>query len=232
VNTSALPAQIRYVVHPFQLTAEDRQRLQTESDFVPLPRVHGRSSASFRLHLDSQLLYVQLCVVSCVRMTIVCRHIQLLASGRCLLLVTDKSQNIRIYLEILSDLGHAVAHRDSKKLLHHERVGESPLIAFDETKRTLALYPTSLPAVSISSYKHAHGSLIRFQSMRQLYLFVFDERYTLLQALGSPIRLMDWYDEATDIVQMVFVCGSAEEIAFIDSTARVRVFSLVTQQFR
>jgi hypothetical protein len=46
------------------------------------------------------------------------------------------------------------------------------------------------------------------------------------------MRLGDWYDENVHIHYLVFVCGSAEEIALVDGLARVRIFSWITQQFR
>jgi hypothetical protein len=53
-----------------------------------------------------------------------------------------------------------------------------------------------------------------------------------MQALGAPVRLVDWYDDAVTVVHMAFVCGTTEEIVFVDSLGQVRVFSWVTQQFR
>lgn len=62
-------------------------------------------------------------------------------------------------------------------------------------------------------------------------MFSFDEQYTSLQGWGNAINLGPWYDGMTSIMNMTFVCAS-EEVAFVDDTARVRIFSLVTQQFR
>ena len=66
----------------------------------------------------------------------------------------------------------------------------------------------------------------------QLHLFVFDETFKTLQGQGSAINLAPWYSQAeVSILQMTFVCGS-EEVALVDSSAQVRVFSFVTLQFR
>lgn len=63
-------------------------------------------------------------------------------------------------------------------------------------------------------------------------MFVFDETFKTLQGQGSAINLASWYSQAEiSILQMTFVCGS-EEVALVDSSAQVRIFSFVTLQFR
>ena len=66
----------------------------------------------------------------------------------------------------------------------------------------------------------------------QLHMFHFDESFRTLQAQGSAIDLAPWYSQGeSSILKMTFVCGS-EEVALVDSSARVRIFSFVTLQFR
>ena len=66
----------------------------------------------------------------------------------------------------------------------------------------------------------------------QLYFFIFDESYKMLQAQGTAINLATWYDlTETSILHVAFVCGS-EEVVLVDSSAQARVFSFVTLQFR
>lgn len=72
---------------------------------------------------------------------------------------------------------------------------------------------------------------IQHDSKLQLNAFMFDETYAALQGMGSAVNLGLWYDSAVVIKHMAFVSGS-EELVFVDNFARVRIFSLVTQQFR
>jgi hypothetical protein len=66
----------------------------------------------------------------------------------------------------------------------------------------------------------------------QLYFFIFDESYKMLQAQGTAINLATWYDSTeTSILHVAFVCGN-EEVVLVDSSAQARVFSFVTLQFR
>jgi hypothetical protein len=66
----------------------------------------------------------------------------------------------------------------------------------------------------------------------QLHVFVFDENFKTLQGRGGVINLANWYSQpGISIIQMTSVCGS-EEVALVDSSAQVRVFSFVTLQFR
>ena len=63
-------------------------------------------------------------------------------------------------------------------------------------------------------------------------MFVFDETFKTLQAQGSAIDLAPWYSQPDiSILRMAFVCGG-EEVALVDSSAQIRVFSSTTLQFR
>ena len=66
----------------------------------------------------------------------------------------------------------------------------------------------------------------------QLHVFVFDETFKTLHGQGIAINLAPWYSQADiSILQMTCICGS-EEVALVDSSAQIRIFSFVTLQFR
>jgi hypothetical protein len=66
----------------------------------------------------------------------------------------------------------------------------------------------------------------------QLYAFVFDETFRMLQGQGSAVNLAPWYGQAgISILQLCSVCGS-DEVMLVNSNAQVRIFSFITQQFR
>ena len=66
----------------------------------------------------------------------------------------------------------------------------------------------------------------------QLHMFVFDETFRTLHGQGGGVDLAPWYNQGEiSILQMIFVCGS-EEVALVDSSARIRIFSFVSLQFR
>ncbi|KAG8713462.1 hypothetical protein FRC11_012069, partial [Ceratobasidium sp. 423] len=65
----------------------------------------------------------------------------------------------------------------------------------------------------------------------KLSIYIFDELFTNLRSRGSPIPLKDWYNRPVDIERACFVSG-LEEVCLIETSGRVRVFSLITQQFR
>jgi len=79
-----------------------------------------------------------------------------------------------------------------------------------------------------SAYSFADNPLV--QNL-QLHIFVFDETFTSLQALGSAVDLAPWYNDGA-IIRLACFVGGGEEILLIDSGAQARIFSLVTQQFR
>jgi hypothetical protein len=65
-----------------------------------------------------------------------------------------------------------------------------------------------------------------------LYLFVFDETFRSLQGQGSPISLVPWYSQSDiSILQLSSVSGG-DEVVLVDSSAQIRIFSFITQQFR
>jgi hypothetical protein len=73
--------------------------------------------------------------------------------------------------------------------------------------------------------------LVNIFDKLQLYALQFDESFGSLQRQGSPISLAQWYGHAeTSILHLSPLCG--DEVALVDSTAKIRVFSFVTLQFR
>jgi len=68
------------------------------------------------------------------------RFIRAVGQDKCLLIVADPSDAISIYLEEMQCLGSAVEGRRPKRQFPGERVGSSPLIAFDEIQRLLVIY--------------------------------------------------------------------------------------------
>ncbi|KAI0959615.1 hypothetical protein AcW1_004397 [Taiwanofungus camphoratus] len=197
-ETRSEPA-LQYTIHHFYLTEDEKQQLQLDASFVPTPRIHMNSASYFRLPVDHAIL-----------------HIQLLSSGKCLLIVDDKRGSVKIMLESPTILNNTLSRSSSaaKKVLHREKIGNSCLFAFDEEKRMLAVLGTS-----------------KTEQRLALNIFVFDETFVSLRALGSPVNLGLWYDEMPVILHMVFACGS-EELILIDDNARARIFSFITQQFR
>jgi hypothetical protein len=73
--------------------------------------------------------------------------------------------------------------------------------------------------------------LVNILDKLQLYALQFDESFGSLQRQGSPINLAQWYSQAeVSILHLTPLCG--DEVALVDSKAKVRVFSFVTLQFR
>ncbi|TCD63827.1 hypothetical protein EIP91_004894 [Steccherinum ochraceum] len=138
-------------------------------------------------------------------------HIQILEESRCLLVTETAFGSVRVFLERWQDLGAAVQNDRPKKILHREKIGRDSLLAYDENERMLAV---------CASQKLS------------LHVFVFDELYTVLQGFGSAVELKPWYEGHTQLIHMAFVCGSNEELVFVDDVGMARVYSLTTQQFR
>ncbi|KAI9437151.1 hypothetical protein H4582DRAFT_2058133 [Lactarius indigo] len=135
---------------------------------------------------------------------------QLLENEKLLLVLANRDRFL-VYLERLPVLDIAIQRGRPIKSLNRDKLGRGVLFAFDETKRTLAVCAST---------------------KLQLHVFVFDEAFRTLQGQGSAIDLVPWYRQAEiSILNMTSVCGS-EEVALVDSSACVRIFSFITLQFR
>ncbi|KIM92371.1 hypothetical protein PILCRDRAFT_417 [Piloderma croceum F 1598] len=181
---------VEYTIHLLSLTTQDQQTLQLDPTFVPAP--NDRFSYSFGLPDGYTIV-----------------HGQLLQNDRLLLIVIDRSGNLLIFLEYLNAMDGAVK-RNRPRTLHRDKIGHDFLLAFDESKRMLAV------CASTKLFLH---------------IFVFDECYGSMQALGSAVNLIPWYNDETSICHACFVCGS-QELLLVDSSAQARIFSLDTLQFR
>jgi hypothetical protein len=129
------------------------------------------------------------------------------------LLITKSSQgDTCVYLEEISILSRAVSRgkSGSKKTFSKDKMGSSLTFGFDESKRQLAVCTAS-----------------------HLHIFSIDEQYQNLTGYGTPFNLTSWYDSTSNIsIQEICFVGQQEELALLDSSNRVRIFSLVTQVFR
>jgi len=154
------------------------------------------------------------------------RHGQLLQNDRLLLIVIDRGGNLLIFLEYLTAM-HAAVKRNRPRTLHRDKIGHDFLLAFEESKRMLAVCAsTKVCAFKSLNVIYADETLQLF-----LHIFVFDECYGSMQALGSAVNLTPWYNSETSICHACFVCGS-QELLLVDSAAQARIFSLDTLQFR
>ena len=140
--------------------------------------------------------------------------------------LVDSQGNVMILLERPSRIDSAIHSRSFSKFFHQDKIGQTCLFAFDESKRMLAVYASA--RVCPCLYRFVHQSLIRIPQM-QLHIFVFDEEFKSLRGLGTAIDLRPFYNSGVSIVRACFVHGS-EEILFVDSSAQARIFSLITLQ--
>ncbi|KAF8122279.1 hypothetical protein EV363DRAFT_1274846 [Boletus edulis] len=183
-------AKAIYTVHLLNLTTQDQHELQLNPSAIPSPRFNFHHR--FTLPLGHSVM-----------------RVQLLEGERLLLVIADRVGNLSVYLDRLEGIDGAIARRRGKAL-NREKIGHDFLLAYDESKKTLAV---------VSSDKLL------------LHIFVFDDTRGVFQASGSAISLHPWYNDAPSIRLACFVSGS-EELVLVDSQAQARVFSLMTLQFR
>ncbi|EUC60521.1 root hair defective 3 GTP-binding protein, partial [Rhizoctonia solani AG-3 Rhs1AP] len=130
-----------------------------------------------------------------------------LIRDKCLVVVSEHGRT-RVYIEDNVTLEHAIHNTHGKVALSHDSLGGSQCkYALDQTTRLLAI-----------------------DDLR-LSIFIFDELFANLRSRGSPIPLKNWYNQPVDMSKLCFVSG-IEEVCLVETSGRVRVFSLITQQFR
>ncbi|CAE6448596.1 unnamed protein product, partial [Rhizoctonia solani] len=142
-----------------------------------------------------------------------------LIRDKCLVVISE-SDRTRIYIEDNVTLDHSINTTHGKVTLSHDSLGGLKCkFALDQATRLLAI---------------VHGkkaSITAGADDLKLSIYIFDELFTNLRSRGSPIPLRNWYNQPVDIERVCFVSG-IEEVCLIEALGRVRIFSLVTQQFR
>nr|VWO93934.1 Protein SEY1 (EC [Ganoderma boninense] len=200
VNEMFTEPEVCYTLHPLELRQDDAHRMREDTSHIPHPQLRSHSSMSFTLPVDTYIVYAHR-----------------LSQSRLLLVTRDHTGEARVYVSSVTSLQSALQGKRPLKELKPDKIGENFLLAYDETKRILAV------CGGMSNTGH---------SRLQLHTFIFDETYASLQGMGTSVNLNPWYDsDGVTITHMEFVNG-VEELLFVDNFSRARIFSLVTQQFR
>jgi len=181
------------MVHTLHLQADQKHKLQLDPSDVPTPVLNERLAQSF--HVPSET---------------VVKYAHLLEGDRILLCLVDSNPNgkITILIDCLSHMDDTIQSRSYARCFHKDKIGETCLVSFDESRRLLVVYASA---------------------RMQLHMFQFDEELKSLRGFGAPIDLLQFYNAGVSITHACFVHGS-EEILFVDSSAQARVFSLITRQ--
>ncbi|KAH9171591.1 hypothetical protein EDB89DRAFT_1852099 [Lactarius sanguifluus] len=183
--------ETEYRIYLLQLRADEKHKVQLDPSYVPTPVVEDRLTHSFHV---SPSIFV--------------KYAHLLEGGRILLGLIDPQGNIVIYIESLNRIDAAIQKRSFAMLFHKDKIGETCLLALDESTHMLAVYSSARV---------------------QLHIFTFDAERGTLRGMGSAIDLRPFYNNGESILHVCFVHGR-EEILFLDSSAQARIFSLTMLQ--
>ncbi|KAH9988133.1 hypothetical protein BJV77DRAFT_1061467 [Russula vinacea] len=136
--------EIEYHVHTLRLRTEQKHNLQLDPSFVPTPILNERLSQSFRVSSDTIVKYAHL-----------------LEGDRILVGLVDAQGNVIIFLDKLSRIDTAIKNKSHAKFFHQDKIGQTCLFAFDESKRMLAV-PASLQLSHIprAIYSSPDGSCV------------------------------------------------------------------------
>ncbi|KAI9455150.1 hypothetical protein BJY52DRAFT_1224767 [Lactarius psammicola] len=166
--------EIEYHIHLLRLRADESQKVQLELDpsYVPTPILEERLTHSFRVSSSTVIKYAHL-----------------LERGRILLGLVDPHGDVVIYVESLSRINAAIQRRSFARFFHRDKIGETCLFAFDESKRMLAVYSSA---------------------RMQLHIFTIEDERGSLRGMGSAIDLLPFYGNGVSIVHACFVHGREE----------------------
>ncbi|KAH9171596.1 hypothetical protein EDB89DRAFT_2243400, partial [Lactarius sanguifluus] len=135
-------AEIEHRIHLLHLRADERQKVQLDTSYVPVPILEERLTHSF-----------------CVSSSTVVKYVHLLEGGRILVGLIDSHGNIEIYVESLSHIDAAIQRRSFARLFHRDKIGETCLFVLDESKRILAVYSSARMQLHIFAFEDERGSL-------------------------------------------------------------------------
>ncbi|KAH9039442.1 hypothetical protein EDB83DRAFT_2228401 [Lactarius deliciosus] len=135
-------AEIEHRIHLLHLRADERQKVQLDPSYVPVPILEERLTHSF-----------------CVSSSTVVKYVHLLEGGRILVGLIDSHGNIEIYVESLSHIDAAIQRRSFARLFHRDKIGETCLFVLDESKRILAVYSSARMQLHIFAFEDERGSL-------------------------------------------------------------------------
>ncbi|KAI0317532.1 hypothetical protein OF83DRAFT_1171919 [Amylostereum chailletii] len=114
--------ELEYTLHTLELSAEHRQALQMDPNFIPRPNTNRRFQTVFKTELGTAVIFAQLL-----------EHEKLL-----LVLQDGKNGRLLIHLDRLHTIASAIKKTPSKTL-HIDKIGQDFVLAFDEIKRLLAI---------------------------------------------------------------------------------------------
>ncbi|KAL5492779.1 hypothetical protein ACEPAI_4226 [Sanghuangporus weigelae] len=143
------------------------------------------------------------------------RLIRLLPNDQCLIMAEGNDRDLFVYIGNASTLDSAISGKRTAKVIKREKTGQDILLAYEEGKRTLVVCGVDVQ-----------------KPLVHVYYFVFDEKYQTLSAQGSAINLTAWYASDLPRITDVLVVNSGDELALVEDSGKVRIFSNVTQQFR
>ncbi|KAH8114613.1 hypothetical protein DFH11DRAFT_1764484 [Phellopilus nigrolimitatus] len=123
---------LKFTLHPLELTEHDKQQMQTNFLHVPKPLVSSRGAYDFSLPVGAEISLIKL-----------------LEGDKCLVVVDDQNQDLYVYLADLSSLEAAIEYKRFKRLIKREKTGNDVVVAYDEGRRTLVVCGVDIQKSSV-----------------------------------------------------------------------------------
>ncbi|CAE6486842.1 unnamed protein product [Rhizoctonia solani] len=130
---------------------------------------------------------------------------------KCLVITSDRKW-VHFYIGGMTKLKQSILTGESQMKLQRDALGgHLRIFAFDQANRLLAI---------------VHGQ----KDDMKLSIYIFDDLLANLSIWDSTISLERLYNHPVDIEKLCFISGR-EEVCLIETSGRVRILSLATQQF-
>ncbi|KAG8744091.1 hypothetical protein FRC10_010772 [Ceratobasidium sp. 414] len=129
---------------------------------------------------------------------------------KCLAIVKERGRSM-LYVDDNHSINAAINNTNGKLTLRDDRLQGKCMYAFDQRARLLAVFYGGHEEPKISVY-------------------YVDDGFKDIKARGPALYLKQWYENQLDVQNICFVSGS-EELCLVESSGRVRILSLITEQF-
>ncbi|KAG8834730.1 hypothetical protein FRC17_007454 [Serendipita sp. 399] len=187
-------AGFQYRLHPLDIKQDDVQGVAQNPHHICSPVVRERCPPPIFLPLNT-----------------LWRIIHPLDKDRCFA-ITSNGVHMNVYMENIDHLASAVDTGKAIKQLHHEKLGNNPLFAIDETQRLFAIL--SITEASIL-----------------LHVYIYDLDARTFIARGGAFNMTRWFSFIPEITHLVFATGT-ENILLIQKDGLCRIFSLISETDR
>lgn len=145
------------------LTTQDQHELQLNPSAIPSPRFELKHTFTLSMGYSVMCASLSLALAELNSAFVSSRRAQLLEGEKILLVIADRRGDLNVYLDRLEYIDGVITHGRGKTL-KREKIGRNFLLAYDESKKTLAVVSSDSVRVCLRYYCICVDDLTRIHS--------------------------------------------------------------------